>query len=79
MISSHGIVLGAYNVKVKIFNITKEVIVFVLKLESKNLKFLIRLDLIQEFQLCQNENFKNGAIKREDSSKKLYWIRIAAW
>lgn len=58
MISGYGIVLGITKVQVKIFKITKKVLVFILKPEYKKHIFLVGLDLIAEFQLCQDEKLR---------------------
>ncbi|KAK7584083.1 hypothetical protein V9T40_005046 [Parthenolecanium corni] len=56
MVSGHGKIIGFVIIKVKIFQIYKEVIVFVL--DSFCHDFLIGLDLIKAFQLCQNEDLE---------------------
>lgn len=49
---------GAVLIKVKIFNVTKYVRLFILKSELFTDDVLLRLDIIKEFNQCQNNNFK---------------------
>ena len=58
MISGHGQVLGLAKVELKIFNIKKEVIVFIMDEKRFGHDFLIGLDLIYAYYLCQNYNLK---------------------
>jgi len=58
MVSGRGNVVGITKIKLKIFNLTKEVYVFVLDSPDFGHDFLIGLDLISEFKLCQNQNLK---------------------
>ncbi|KAK7597707.1 hypothetical protein V9T40_009932 [Parthenolecanium corni] len=69
MISGLGRVYGITKVKIKIFDITKEVLVFILDDINYQYEFLIGLDLIYEFRLCQNENlevFQNNSLQKND-------------
>lgn len=56
MISGYGKILGMVKIQVTIFNIMKPVFVFVLDSPDCSHEFLIGLDLIKEFKLCQDEN-----------------------
>ncbi|KAK7601172.1 hypothetical protein V9T40_008613 [Parthenolecanium corni] len=56
MVSGYGKVIGMARIKVKIFDITRNVFVFVLNTTDFSHDFLIGLDLITEFKLCQDEN-----------------------
>ena len=58
MISGYGRVLGLTKVEIKIFNVKKEVIVFIMDESTCNHDFLVGLDLIETFYLCQNERLK---------------------
>ncbi len=57
MISGYGKIYGIAKVKIKIFRKVKKVLVFILDEEFDH-KFLIGLDLIKAFYLCQDENLK---------------------
>ncbi|KAK9872560.1 hypothetical protein WA026_018695 [Henosepilachna vigintioctopunctata] len=50
--------LGSIEVTLKIFNISKNWRLFVIKSESFQNDILLGLDVIKEFRLCQNENLK---------------------
>lgn len=56
MVSGYGSIFGIAKIKVKIFQKTKEVLIFVLDSPDFNHNFLIGLDLIKEFGLCQDSN-----------------------
>lgn len=56
MVSGYGKICGIAKVKVKIFKKSKTVWIFVLDTDDFNHEFLIGLDLIKEFGLCQDEN-----------------------
>lgn len=56
MVSGHGKILGITKIKVKIFDVTKFVYVFVLDSKDSTHDFIVGLDLIQEFRLRQDEN-----------------------
>lgn len=58
MVSGYGNVIGIAKIKVKVFNLVKDVFVFVLDSYDFAHDFLIGLDLIYEFRLCQNHEFK---------------------
>lgn len=58
MANGHGNVIGIAKIKIKIFRMEKEVYVFVLNNFDFNREFLIGLDLINKFQLCQNQYLK---------------------
>ena len=58
MISGYGTVLGIAKLEIKIFQIKKEVIVFILNKKDWKNEFLIGLDLIKEFRLRQDENLR---------------------
>ena len=49
---------GMITLKIKIYNIEKEMNVFVIDNENFNYEFLIGLDCIKEFKLIQNEDLK---------------------
>lgn len=56
MVSGYGKICGIAKIKVKIFNKTKKVFIFVLDSKYFNYDMLIGLDLIKEFCLCQDAN-----------------------
>ncbi len=58
MVSGYGKILGSIKLKLKIFNISSFVHLFVLEDETFNYDCLIGLDLIKEFKLCQNSELK---------------------
>ena len=58
MISGYGKVLGIAKLEVKIFQMKREVIVFILDKKDWKNDFLIGLDLIKEFRLRQDENLR---------------------
>lgn len=58
MVSGQGKVIGITKLKIKIFNITRTVFVFVLDSPDFSHDFLVGLDLIYEFGLCQDNNLK---------------------
>lgn len=72
MVSGRGNVIGIAKIQVKIFNISKIVTVFVLDNVDFSHNFLVGLDLIKEFRLCQDENLNIF----QKNSKKTYSIVI---
>lgn len=50
--------MGTVNLKLKIGNIEKNVSIFVIKSESFNEDMLLGLDVIKDFELCQDEKLK---------------------
>lgn len=73
MVSGYGKLCGIAKIKVKIFRKVEKVYVFVLDDESFGYEFLIGLDLISEFKLCQDENlniFQKLGKDKTFSSKK---------
>ncbi len=58
MISGYGSILGVAKICLKIFELIQEVLVFVIDENNFDHEFLIGLDLISKFRLCQNENLK---------------------
>ena len=58
MISGYGNILGIAKINLKIFKIKKEVLVFVIDGKNFDHNFLVGLDLISAFRLCQNENLQ---------------------
>lgn len=55
MVSGYGKVVGMAKIKLKIFDLIRNVFVFVLDTADFSHDFLIGLDLIKEFKLCQDE------------------------
>ncbi len=58
MVRGHGKVIGVVKINLKIFKIQKDVLVFVLDNSDFCHDFLIGLDLISAFRLCQDENLE---------------------
>ena len=58
MVSGHGKVLGLTKLEIKIFNIKRTVIVFIMDEKGFKHDFLIGLDLIKAFHLCQDHNLR---------------------
>lgn len=56
MVSGYGIIIRITKIKVKMFNLIRRVYVFVLDNDNFSHDFLIGLDLIKEFKICQDEN-----------------------
>lgn len=57
MISGFGTIYGIVKLKIKIFRKTKKVSIFILEEDFEH-DFLIGLDLIKAFYLCQDEKLK---------------------
>lgn len=55
MISGYGNVIGIAKIKVKIFKLIREVLIFVIDTADFDHDILLGLDLIYEFRLRQNE------------------------
>lgn len=81
MVSGYGKIVGIAKIKVKMFNISKTVFVFVLDADDFDHKFLIGLDLIKAFHLCQDEhlqvsqklnNVKYFEHLKKDQSHRIY-------
>ena len=60
MVSGHGKVLGLTKMEVNIFNIKRTVIVFIMDEKGFKHDFLVGLDLIEAFHLCQDDRLKPG-------------------
>ena len=56
MVSGIGNVCGLVKLNVKIMNICEDVLVFAIKSENFHYDFLIGLDLVKTFKLCQDDN-----------------------
>ena len=57
---------GLVSIKTKIFNMEKEMYVFVINSENFSYDFLIGLDCIKEFRLSQNEKIEIKQISNSD-------------
>lgn len=68
--------LGIVSLKIKIFNITQEIHVFVIDGENFNHDFLIGLDCVKQFQLKQNEKLEVSQVKLNDNDELRNKIEI---
>ena len=71
MVSGYGQVIGMAKIRVKIFDISRTVFVFVLDNLDFSHEFLIGLDLIKAFKLCQDENLN---IFQRKNSKGIFCV-----
>lgn len=69
MVSGYGRVIGMAKIKIKIFDISHSVFVFVLDTSDFSHEILLGLDLIKEFKLYQDKNLN---IFQKKDSKGVY-------
>jgi hypothetical protein len=62
-------VIGITYLKIKIFDVTKEVKVFVINKDNYKYGLLMGLDIIKSFRLCQDHNLKITQARPEDDMK----------
>lgn len=67
---------GMITMKIKIYNIEKNINVFIVDSENFNYDFLVGLDCIKRFRLTQNENLEitQGVNKEETTKTKMVKI-----
>lgn len=58
MVSGYGKIIGIVKINVKIFQKDKDVLIFVIDSKDFDHEFLIGLDLISKFKLCQDEHLR---------------------
>lgn len=58
MVSGKGEICGVVKLEIKIMNIREKVLVFVINDKKFHYGFLLGLDLIKTFRLCQNEKLE---------------------